>query len=228
MPAGDGVRSATRGVLRLGSGATRAAFIKRMDRPAVMAEAFSALLLRAWGLSVPDPFLVAEGTQLAFASASAEYPSLKHRLGVATMPDGPIKDAITAIGCQIVAALDETPLALAADEAIDNRDRNFGNILWDGTRASWIDHERTLGLAASLADTNKLAQAVQRTAAWRGICARAIAGWMALDRTHVQHAADCAPADCTVFAQYVAARLTLLGNRIIARFPVESDLLSGA
>lgn len=69
-----------------------------------------------------------------------------------------LTEAIVLDAARVIAALLDTPLALAIDEAIENRDRNIGNVLWDGAQATWIDHERSLGLAPNMADRNMLAE----------------------------------------------------------------------
>lgn len=226
-PAGDGISGAMRCVLTLSDGTKRAAIIKRMERERVLAEAFCALLLRGWGLSVPDPYLVDEDGTFAFASADATYPSLKQRLGFAGMPDGPAKDAVIDVAVHIVAQLEQTPTALMVDEAIDNRDRNLGNILWDGQNVAWIDHELTLGLAQHLDDINKLASMVGRTPQATPVKTSAIAAWMTASRdTPTTAALHCAGS--SAFAALVTTRLNGLGARILSRFPAPQDLLSGA
>lgn len=225
-PAGDGVSGAVRCVLTTAGGARRAAILKRIPKQAVLAEAFSALLLRAWGLTVPDPYLVPEGNEIYFASADATYPSLKHRFGIKDLPNGPAKDALVKAACHIVASLPQTPLAIVADEAIDNRDRNLGNVLWDGAEEAWIDHELALGLAAHLDDLNKLAMMVNATDASSPISQSAVAAWMSLDRSTPEHAANLV--DAPHFAEIVSKRLVALGTRLLNRFPAPNDLLSGA
>lgn len=227
-PAGDGYTQATRCVLLTQDGKARAAILKRLPRTAVMAEAFSAVLLKAWGLNVPDPFLVPDGQALHFASADATYPSLKQRLGLGGLPDGELKDALTRAACHIVAGLEQTPLALMADEAIDNRDRNLGNILWDGTEAAWIDHELALGLAQHLPSINKLAAMVQQSSRISSIQQSAVAAWIAADRDAAQRAALHTGPEAHALAEQVAARLVVLGGKILARFPAPNDLLSQA
>lgn len=227
-PVGDGYTQAMRCVLHTSEGQTRAAVLKRLPRPAVLAEAFSAVLLRAWGLTVPDPFLVPEGDQLHFASADATYPSLKQRLGISPLLEDPIRKELIKAASYIVAGLDQTPLALMADEAIDNRDRNLGNILWDGEQVAWIDHELTLDLANHLDDANKLALIVQSVHQHEAVRQSAIAAWMALDRTTPNTAAICAGEDTRPFADFVAGRLNALGTRLLHRFPTPNDLLLGA
>lgn len=226
-PAGDGKSRAMRCVLTRADGTQFAAIIKRMEQQRVLAEAFCALLLRGWGLTVPDPYLVDKDGIIAFASADAIYPSLKQRLGLVDMPEGPAKNALLNLAVQLVAQFKHTPVALMADEAIDNRDRNLGNILWDGQDTTWIDHELALGLAQDLDDVNKLAAMAGATPHAEAVKAASVAAWMAASRDAPNAAAQsCVNAES--FAMLVTARLNGLGSRILARFPAPQDLLSGA
>lgn len=225
-PSGDGVTGATRCVLMLKSGERRAAVLKRIPRQAVLAEAFGALLLQAWGLTVPQPFLVPVDGAICFASADAAYPSLKQRLGLVGLPEGPLANALALAAAIIVAGLPQTPLALAADEAIDNRDRNLGNVLWDGAQEAWIDHELAFGLATHLAEDNKLATMAAMAGMSDTVKKSAIAAWLAIDRATPEAVAIVANAP--EFAKLVSARLVALGVRVLNRFPAPVDLLSGA
>lgn len=226
-PVGEGNNQAQRCILRLSNGTQRAAVLKRLPQQCVIAEAFSALLLRAWGLTVPDPFLVnGEQNEIYFASADTGYPNLKQRLHIGEQPDGLLKESLTNAAYHIVAGLAQTPLAIAADEAIDNRDRNLGNVLWDGADEAWIDHELVLGLAAHLPDQNKLTIMVDAQDNQNDIRQSSIAAWIAMNREFPNDAAVATNAPH--LADMVAARLAVLGNRILGRFPAPNDLLSGA
>ena len=236
---GDGLTGAMRCVIRLPDGAHLSAVLKRIPLPSVLAEAFSALLLRAWGLNVPEPFLIQESNQvLSFASADAAYPSLKQKFRVDELPAGPIKDQLILVVCTMVASLPQTPLALMADEAIDNRDRNLGNILWDGKEETWIDHELALGLAQHHPDANKLAWMASSANNVEAVKASAVSGWMAVDRSKVDVvqgvvgstvdslAIANAGAPMPDFSLFVSQRLAALGNRILSRFPNQKDMFS--
>ena len=155
--AGDGLTGATRCVIVLPDGTLRRAILKRGSEDEIATEAFAALVLSAWGLAVPKPFLINEENGLAFASSDVGYPNLKQTLGLAGLPDGGAKKAAMQLAFRIVVDLPTTPLAAAADEAIDNRDRNLGNILWDGDVEAWIDHAISFGQHGnSYSDCNKL------------------------------------------------------------------------
>jgi hypothetical protein len=159
-PAGDGNSGALRCTIRLPDRSLRAAVLKRGPLDEIAAEAFAALLLRAWSLPVPDPFLVVDGSSLSFASADMAYPNLKQSLGLTSLPPGPAREAAGALAALIATSLPTAPLAAACDEAIDNRDRNLGNVLWDGQSEAWIDHALSLGRAHARPDVNKLCQMV--------------------------------------------------------------------
>ncbi len=226
---GDGVTGALRCVITLPNGTHRAAVLKRLPLAGVAAEAFSAILLRAWGLDVPEPFVVHEALgQVSFASADDGYPSLKQRIGVAGMAPGPAQDALLRLGFDLVSTFKSTPLAVTADEAIDNRDRNLGNVLWDGARESWIDHELAAGLGAHLPDVNKLAKMVTEAGANESVSQSAIAQALAIDRAkplEAEAATAGALGQCGL-ASVVATRLSSLAARVLARFPQPHDLLS--
>ena len=233
-PAGDGKQGALRCVLQVGKAKTeRAGVVKRMPLPKVLAEAFSAVLLRLWGLNVPTPYLVPDGEALAFASADDGYPSLKQRLGFDDALPIAIKEALVQAACVLSADFDQTPLAITCDEAIDNRDRNIGNILWDGSSVAWIDHELCLGLGVGMSDVNKLAAMVSQTSTHEVAHKSAIAVWMTLprdvpDKAYAEFNNDAHQLITAAFASLVTQRLNQLGNKLVARFPQPKDLLSGA
>lgn len=239
-PIGDGYTGAMRCIIQLPDQTQMAAVLKRIPFQSVLAEAFSSLLLKAWGLNVPEPYLIKDSIQgLSFASADATYPSLKQKLGIQHLPDGPVKQQLIKVACDLVANLPQTPLAMMADEAIDNRDRNLGNILWDGANETWIDHELTLGLAKHMPEQNKLALMVTSSNNLEAIKASSIANWMSADRNKANTALDSMkaaalsmisdPAEVEVdFANLVAQRLASLGNRLLSRFPTPNDLFSQA
>ena len=154
-PTEDGITGAKRCILLLGDNSKRAAIIKRGPIGQIAAEAFSALLLREWGLCVPEPFVVVEEAGIAFASADMGYPNLMQPLAIGGMPKGPARDKALQMAMTIACRLRSATLAAACDEAIDNRDRNLGNILWDGNTEAWIDHAFALGQSEH-EDMNKL------------------------------------------------------------------------
>jgi hypothetical protein len=228
-PAGDGSTGAQRCILVLDDGSKKAAVVKRGPIGQVAAEAFSALLLRQWGLTVPEPFLINEGVELAFASADNGYPNLKQSLCLDGLPEGPARIAAIQVAMALACGLPSTSLATACDEAIDNRDRNLGNILWDGTAEAWIDHAFALGEGLNLKDENKLCLMAIAAGDDERLQRAAIAQALLLERDKpkvVESALSCSPIPPQNLAAYVADRLTSLGNRLVARFPHSADLLS--
>ena len=229
-PAGDGKTGAQRCILILEDGSKKAAVVKRGPIGQIAAEAFSALLLRQWGLAVLEPFLIDESGVLAFASADIGYPNLKQSLSLDGLPEGPARNAAIQIAMTIACGLPSVSLATACDEAIDNRDRNLGNILWDGTPEAWIDHAFALGEGNNFKDENKLCLMAIATGDDERLQRAAIAHALLLEREQpqlVESALSRTPIPPQDLASYVADRLTSLGNRLVARFPISTDLISG-
>lgn len=198
--------------------------------PGVAAEAFCACVLRSWGLNVPEPAIVDEDP-IAFASTDVGYPNLLQHIGWTANLPAPVRVALEAEGARLVASLSDTPTAVAADEAIDNRDRNLGNILWDGQKAAWIDHERAVSVVP-MEDANKLVQMVCIAGDSSAIQRAAIAIALTLTSqaqfvTEAEERCGGIPGTSTM-AKLVAGRITTLANRVINRFPRPADLLSVA
>jgi hypothetical protein len=229
-PAGDGISGALRCVLRLPDRSQRSAILKRGPLEEIAAEAFAALLLRAWSLPVPDPYLVVDGNALSFGSADVGYPNLKQALGLAALPVGPAFDAAVAVALSLATSLPTAPLAAACDEAIENRDRNLGNVLWDGQSEAWIDHALALGRGHAHPDQNKLCAMVAGKPDQDRFSRATVAQALLLDRAFPGDAEAVTSATAVGMhghAAFVAGRLASLGNRLVARFPTAADLLSG-
>lgn len=224
-PVGDGINQPVRCLVRFSDQSTRRAILKRLTAEGVAAEAFCALLLRGWGLSVPQPALVAG--EIAFASIDVGYPNLKQRIGWSETLPHAVKQALATHGSKLVASLADSPRALAADEAIDNRDRNLGNILWDGSNVAWIDHERAFGLGPE-PDGNKLAAMIVGSGVdYTGVQAAAVAVSLSLGVDAISDAvSDCGVLDVGNFATQVTARIGPLASRVLQRFPQPVDLLN--
>jgi hypothetical protein len=129
----------------------------------------------------------------------------------------------------LATSLPTAPLAAACDEAIENRDRNHGNVLWDGQAEAWIDHALALGRGHSQPDQNKLCGMVAGKPNQERFIRAAIAQALLLDRASPAEAEGVmasTPIGMHSYATYVAGRLASLGNRIVARFPTAADLLS--
>ena len=228
-PAGDGVSGALRCVIRLPDRTQRAAVLKRGPIEEVAAEAFAALLLRAWSLPVPDAFLVVDGKTLSFGSADTGYPNLKQALGLHTLPAGPARDAAVTLAMILATSLPTAPLAAACDEAIENRDRNLGNVLWDGQAEAWIDHALAFGRGYNQPDRNILCEMASGKPDQDRFSRAAIAQALLLDRALPSEAEGVmagTPIGAHGHAAYVVGRLASLGNRLVARFPAAADLLS--
>lgn len=225
-PTSDGITGALRCVLVTPSGARRAAIMKQGSVGEVAAESFCALLLRAWGLNTPDPYLIQLGSELAFGSADVGYPNLKQALGLDAVPAGPARSAAEQIAFQLAASFKATPAAIAADEAIGNRDRNLGNILWDGSEVAWIDHAMSLEAGRTQDDVNKLALMVLRTGNHEAVARSAVAHALSFDRGAITSAEDVVRPQLgsTGSADFVAARISDLANLVIKRFPSSHSL----
>lgn len=228
-PVGIGRSGAVRCTIRTG-GTLESVILKRQPLPNVLAEAFCAVVLRGWDVPVPDPFLVKESSGLAFASAEASYPNLSQRMGIYSFAEGS-PEHINAVqaAASIAISLPSAPLVIAVDEAIDNRDRNLQNVLWDGSNELWIDHENALGNGGHLEDANKLCLMAQALGRSGDMSQAAIAAWTVLNRTEPEAARSLMAehADVSDQADFVAQRLYGLGQRILSRFPAPNDLLSG-
>lgn len=229
-PAGDGITGARRCILLFDDGSKRRAIVKRGPIEQIAAEAFSALLLLQWGLNVPEPFLIDESGGIAFASADAGYPNLKQSLGLEGIPEGLARNAAIQFAMSIACEFSSTSLAAACDEAIDNRDRNLGNILWDGTTEAWIDHAFALGQGSMMVDKNMLCLMAIAIGDQERLQRAAVAQALLLERDalrKVELALSATPIPPLGLAAFVADRLQSLGNRLVARFPNTVDLLSG-
>lgn len=225
----EGVTGACRCVLLLEDHTKRVAILKRGSTAEVTSELFCALLLRAWGLPIPEPFIVDDDGKAAFASGDAGYPDLKTRLGIKGLdPSSAAHGAAVAKAIQIAASLPSAALALAADEAIGNVDRNLGNILWDGAQEAWIDHAFCLGLS-SLPDANKLAVMALHAGRGEAMRSSAVGQALALSMQALQTIAASqsdGAIDMNHGVDYVRGRAVGLAGRILSRFPVPNDLLS--
>ena len=207
------------------------AYVKPIEREKIIVECFCALLLKQWGLEVPEPIVVEIDGKEWFGSVEDVYPSLSRRF---FLHDKDVPEFERRAHAAIVVAMNlpDTPLALACDEAIANGDRNLGNILWDGERTAWIDHEDAIiDKDDGSSKANKLAimackmndheaKGIQWQAAKS---ARKIMG--SLDdidaiASNVEGAEDCA----TIVKHHMSNVL----NHVIDRFPKPEDDLFGS
>jgi len=223
--AGEGQTQPFRALVRFRDKTVRAGYVKVLPPEGVAAEAFCALLLRGWGLNIPEPAIC--DAPFGFVSIDVGYPNLKQHIGWSESFPQPLKDVLARHGAMLVASFPDTPRALAADEAIDNKDRNLGNILWDGQQVAWIDHERSLGLVPQ-PDANKLATMAIVAGMANEIQRSAVAVSLTLGPQVVSDAAEECSAMASVagFADAVARRLPSLAQRVLSRFPRPVDLFS--
>ena len=222
---GEGLTKPVRAVVRV-EDRDIAVILKYIPPHSIAAECFCALLLRAWGVPVPEPILVETPTGPAFASMEVEYPSLHHRLGLNLngLPDS-VRTQLTHEGARIVCGWKATPLALAADEAISNYDRNLGNLLWDGGDPWFIDHDQSLGKSTQ-PNANKLAKLAQLIGEHSPIERAAVGVALTLSAHYAQEAEIESGIDATGFAAYVETRVPSLASKVLSRFPKPQDLLS--
>lgn len=226
QPISYGVTGAMRCIIKTGQ-EQRAAILKRGSIEEVTAELLASVLLSGWGLPVTDPFLVNENGVLAFASSDAGYPNLKQALN--GIQDPALKPHADKLALQIACNLANFPLAAVCDEAIMNRDRNTGNILWDGENDVWIDHAYSFGVGDHLDDINKLcfmAILANRSDEMRN----KIAGQsLLINRTisnEIETIFNDFSMDVTEKLNLVTGKLNNITQALISRFPKPDDLLS--
>jgi len=234
-PVGEGNNQPVRCLLRLKDGQLIRAVLKRVNLTSVAVECFCSLVLRGWGLHVPQPFLIREpDLTWSFASADEGYPNLKHRLDFDDELPADVRHELRVRAATLVRTFSQTPLAIAADEAIGNRDRHLGNILWDGERVAWIDHEGAFGNSQE-PDQNRLVQL---------ICLLPDFVAMQKDTIKAAETLSLAPkltfdADSKAYFDIETLNTSLetlntslvlglecIAQKVIARFPQPADLLS--
>ena len=221
----DGINCAVRAVVRL-DGKDVAAIVKKIEQPLIAAECFAALLLKGWGLSVPEPILVKlHDDTYAFGSLEVKYPSLKQSLSLDKLPDT-AKEAAYKKLAAIIGTWKQTPLAIASDEAIGNKDRNTGNILWDGGEPWFVDHERSFGLIAQ-EDLNKLAMMVRMGDDVDTIQKSSLGAVFLLLESVIDDAYQATiTLDTLAYNDYIKKRIPSLASMILQRFPQPQDLLN--
>lgn len=227
VPAGDGITGAMKCVIRTPDTTLKAAILKRGPIEEIFAEGFCALVLRSWGLPVPVPYLISEENSLSFASADAEYPNLKQSLGFdQNLPDD-IKSILVKKAINSLFKMQSTHLAIACDEAINNKDRNLGNVLTDGTSEVWIDHAKSLGNDPRFLNRNILCELAAGTEFENGARAGAIANSTLLMSQALTEADSAMLSSGFVGhsgAAFVQNRLSTLVNKLLQRFPSSVDL----
>ncbi|VXB36430.1 conserved hypothetical protein [Luteimonas sp. 9C] len=224
-PAGDGITGALRCVIEDDQGKKFAAVLKSGPLGEIAAEATASLLLSGWGLPVPQPYLVSREEEICFASADVGYPNLKKSLSW-DHANPEAKAAIEGLAFKLVCGFKTMPLAAACDEAIDNRDRNLGNILWDGQEEVWIDHAFSFGIG-NLPDANKLCFMAISAGATEEVQRSALAASMTLDRTLSRRVEDELHGSVVEMPELllnVSMKLSSIGASLLMRFPQPEDL----
>ncbi|WP_375592204.1 hypothetical protein [Chitiniphilus eburneus] len=226
QPVGEGLSGAVRALVRLDDGQPVIAICKRLPRKVVFAECFAALLLRGWGISVPQPVLVADGQELLFGSLDVGYPNLRQKLGLAVELPPAQQQVLLGIAAALIASWPQTPTVIAADEAIQNIDRHVAQILWDGSDTPWwVDHDRCLGLVTE-PDSNKLAALLTKFQLHSDVQRKAMAQALSLADNAAQEAAEYCDQEADEFLSFVKRRLPQTANLVLRRFPQPNDLLS--
>jgi hypothetical protein len=138
-----------------------------------------------------------------------------------------VRKVLEREGAKLVAGFAETPLALAADEAVNNRDRHLGNILWDGAATAWIDHDQSFGMG-STEDANKLAILSVMSGDHSRVQKAAVAIALTLADVAIREAERACGSmpEATSFANQVSGRLTTLAATVLKRFPSPPDLFA--
>lgn len=222
---GDGITKPCRAIVRT-KDMDLAVILKELPLPAVAAECFAALLLREWGLNVPEPILVDVGGSYAFGSAEVIYPSLKQKFEYDSLPIQ-LQQIVLLNMAGLLREWKQTSVAIAVDEVIGNKDRNVGNILWDGGEPYFIDHEQSFDLGQQ-PDHNKLVGLVMLG---NSDCTLTIQAAVAAAQTlsvNVLEEVTSATAqlDTTQCAEYVKGRMPNLITLVLNRFPHPDDLLA--
>lgn len=139
---GAGVNSAQFALVNIG-GVSQRCIVKRVGTREIAAECFCALLGNALSLPTLTPVVATDprDNTLWFGSRDAAYPNLAAALGIGHTA-GPHQ--LLAIA-QVLATWSHVGHVISFDELIANGDRNPGNVLWNGTVFTIIDHERSLG-----------------------------------------------------------------------------------
>lgn len=221
----DGINSPIRAIVRIADRDV-VVILKELQAPLLAAECFAALLLRGWGLNVPEPVLIhdREGKNY-FGSLEVNYPSLKQSMGFDQLEER-IRLQIYPHMAKIAAQWKQTPLCIATDEIIGNKDRNIGNILWDGGEPWFIDHERSFGLLEQ-EDLNKMVQLILLSDTSKAIQTSAVAIIFTLLPSIIDEAEQATMAlDTAKFNEYIKNRTPSWANLVINRFPQPDDLLS--
>jgi len=218
-----------RAKVRLDDGKSVQAIIKRLPPKETAVECFCSALLDGWGIPTPPIALIEEENTYVFASLDTSYPSLKKRFGITQEMEKPESARRALAAGDVIKTWEETPRVIAIDEAIANRDRNLGNILWDGDSRSYIDHASSLNPSAH--GINKLAGLIFAMGKYEKIEKSAVAACFTLAQETIENAVEDLPETWleykTEFETFVSNQLPQLANKVIACFPKpQKDLLT--
>ncbi|WP_398307851.1 hypothetical protein [Zoogloea sp.] len=151
-PVGAGINSAQYAIVNIG-GVSQRCVVKMVGDREIAAECFCALLGDALSLQTLTPVIITHpgDNSLWFGARDAAYPSLSARLNIGATVN---QHQLVALA-QILATWAQVGHVISFDELVANGDRNPGNVLWNGTVFTIIDHERSLGNMPKL--SNRLA-----------------------------------------------------------------------
>lgn len=140
---GEGVTGAHFAVVSIG-GQSHRCVVKRAGHREIAAECFCALLGASLGLPTLTPVVVTDPRDhsLWFGARNVGYPSLASHVRITNPPTSAQLQALS----MLLSTWAQAPAAISFDELIVNGDRNPGNVLWNGTVFTIIDHERALGI----------------------------------------------------------------------------------
>lgn len=225
MPIDEGVTGPIRYVATI-DGERLSVVAKKMGAKQTEAECICAAILRHWGISVPEPVLLSHPDgSLLFGSIHTGYPDLKHRLAIV---DGLTKQQLEPLilrAAHIVNTWEDAPKALAADEAIENGDRNLGNFLWDGENEhAYIDHERALGNEGF--KSNQIAILSVLTGEYQKMQMSAATFAFSELRNSLDFPDPELGLDFQRGIDFVREKVQFLGAKVLARFPRPVDLFN--
>lgn len=141
-PVGAGINSAQYAIVSIG-GLSHRCVVKHVGEREIAAECFCALLGEKLSLPTLPPVIVmnpADGS-LWFGARDVAYPSLSANLNLGNTADQAQLFALA----EVLSNWSQVGHVISFDELVANGDRNPGNVLWNGTVFSIIDHERSLG-----------------------------------------------------------------------------------
>jgi len=151
-PVGEGITGANYAIVVIG-GLSQRCVVKRAGDREIAAECLCALLGEALGLPTLTPVVVTDphDQSLWFGAREAGYPSLSSQLNIGAHANASQMYALS----KILSKWSQIGQVVSFDELIANGDRNPGNVLWNGSQFTIIDHERSLGIQLKL--QNRLA-----------------------------------------------------------------------